>query len=168
MTPPLDAGAVARLRELEAQATAGPWKAGEPSFGCPEKHFSHSEACQSRTVQTGWYARGDEDYDAFWTHAIWRDVPYAYVKDQGAEPDGQIAGTWDYESGGIRKAADVEFIAAVRNALPALLVAAELRLRVEDAREALDTAESELRFSGLTDDADAIKAILAALDAYKE
>ena len=117
MNKPDDLAAV--LEHLASKATPGPWRRGYPNFSCTMKHQHGQGAC--RYEFRGW---SDTEY---WQHHIYRDKE---MPDNTHEE--QVAGTWNYEEGGINKPADAELIVALINNLPAILDA----LRRVDSRDA--------------------------------
>lgn len=98
------------LEHLAKKATPGPWKSGSPNFSCTMDHQHGRGEC--RYEFRGW---NDGEY---WAKYIHRDKPMAANTD--AE---QVAGTWDYEEGGIQRREDAELIVALINNLPAILEA---------------------------------------------
>ena len=108
MTDSADLAAV--LEHLAGKGTPGPWKQGEPSFSCTMKHQHGKGECKYEFQ--GWM---DGEY---WAGHIHRDKEMA--DNTQAE---QVAGTWDYEYGGIRNEADSELICALINNLPKILAA---------------------------------------------
>jgi hypothetical protein len=108
MTLERDLAAV--LEHLASKSTPGPWKAGSPSFFCTMEHKHGKGECDY--AFRGW---NEEEY---WRKSIYRDKPMLNTNE--AE---QVAGTWDYEEGGIIKPEDSELIVALINNLPAILKA---------------------------------------------
>lgn len=99
-----------KLETLAKKATPGPWKVGSVGGQCHKKH-QHGQDCEYEPYwNTPEPERVENDLDYSWNHAIWCDVPYSYASGH-LEPDGLIAGTWDYECGGIKRQADVDFLA---------------------------------------------------------
>lgn len=98
------------LEHLAGKATAGPWKNGDPSFHCTMKHQHGVGACVY--AFRGWH-EGE-----YWSRYIYRDKP---MEKSGDEE--MVAGTIDYDSGGIAKPADAELICTLVNNLPQILAA---------------------------------------------
>ena len=114
---------IEELRRLDKEATEGPWRVGQPHFFCSIDHGRG----------TGGHGRGDCFYSFQSWHADGYSGSFIYVDHeyighaQGAESEpGMVAGQWSYEYGGVFAAGDAALIAAMRNALPGLLDAAEL------------------------------------------
>ena len=108
MTDSADLAAV--LEHLASKGTPGPWRVGEPNFHCTMNHQHGKGECHY--AMHGWMG------ESFWRGRIHRDKPMATNAD--AE---MVAGTWDYEYGGIRNEADSELICALINNLPKILAA---------------------------------------------
>ena len=104
------AALAAVLEFLAGKATQGPWRVGEPSFRCKMDHRHGQGSC--RYEFDGWM-EGDH-----WKSYIYRDKPMEH--DKQAE---RVAGTWNYEEGGVAKAEDAELIITLVNNLPAILEA---------------------------------------------
>jgi hypothetical protein len=116
---------LAELDRLAAAATPGPWFTGYP------------QTVAGTFVK--WSGLATE---------VNRDPGYS--SGQPIDPEGQVAGMWDYEEGGVRLAADAAFIAAARTAVPELVAevrrlraeAVELRARL-DARDDYEAEQRE-------------------------
>lgn len=112
-----------RIKVRAEKATPGPWRVGEPGFRCTLDHGQgsggHGKSHCRYTFQ-GW---NDDEY---WHKYIHRDVGFTPASE--AHDAQLVAGTWDYEEGGIRRADDSEFIAHARTDVPALVAEVE-RLR---------------------------------------
>lgn len=109
-----------RLAAIEARcqkATPGPWRVGGPSFRCVLVHGANGRHGQGncRYTFSGWF---DND------HEISADRGYTASNEQG-DTSSMIAGTYDYDTGGILVREDAEFIAAARSDVPSLI--AEVR-----------------------------------------
>jgi hypothetical protein len=113
-----------RLAEIEARANAatrGPWRAGAPDWRCrkPEHGtMQHPGPPECVYQYAGWQAA---------VGVVSPDPGYAADDTRAAERPA-VAGTWDYESGGILAPADVVFVAHARADVPEL-VAEVKRLR---------------------------------------
>jgi hypothetical protein len=101
------------LRAALAGASPGPWRAGGPTFRCVLDHGPGGRhgAGVCRYTFDGWA----DDYGE-----VSRDIGYTPESVSTDRPP-VVAGTWDYEEGGVKEPADAAFIAAARNALPHLL-----------------------------------------------
>lgn len=115
---------LAELERLASAATPGPWRVGYPAFRCVLDHAGEAHGRgKCRYSFEGW--RDGEGQ-------VSRDIGYGPESVSGDEAP-VVAGTWDYECGGVREPADAAFIAAARTAVPEL-VAEVRRLRAELAR----------------------------------
>lgn len=96
-------------RKLCESATEGPWRIGHPTFSCKIHKPPHPGPphCQ-------------------YTFADWCESDNDIYVDNVSPGDGQakatiVAGTWDYNGGGVNRKEDADFFIAARTALPQLL-----------------------------------------------
>lgn len=117
------------IENRERLATAGPWRCGNPEFSCILDHGTRSLA---GLLTHPPYAKGCIYQFSGWrenTNEIHVDRDYSQVSYSGDVPrelhqvysENRIAGTWDYDLGGIEKPKDVDFIAHAREDIPYLL-----------------------------------------------
>ncbi len=114
------AAQIAEIRERESKATKGPWRLGSPSFRCKLNCRPHGQG------------------KCAYTFDGWTDYAGQISADNGpmlADEEVMIAGTWDYEYGGIKRDEDRVFIAHAREDIPFLL--GELD-RVEAERDSME------------------------------
>lgn len=137
------------LRELHEKATPGPWENCAWTGQCHKRHQHGGPSCKYDPVcLTGEY---------------WEQ----HVSANGHEIIGSD------ESGPILSREDASFIAAARNALPALLAIAEAAIADRKAQEAvsmacLDDMDSEEAQAAFQQGHDADKALAAALALVEE
>ncbi len=101
------------LEHLASKGTPGPWRQGEPTFSCKIGTPGHVHGKGNCTYAFQGWMTGE-----YWAGRIHRDKEMA--DNTQAE---QVAGTWNYEEGGIVNAADAELIVALINNLPQILAA---------------------------------------------
>ena len=99
-----------KLKELAQAATPGPWRIGSPNARCKIRHSHGTSAC--RYTFEGWWDDG---------HEVSRACDFG-PEDEPSKQETLVAGTWDYEEGGIRRAEDAAFIAAANPATVLVLI----------------------------------------------
>lgn len=97
----------AEWKRIAEAATPGPWKAGSPTFRCKIKQHEGNHPGGSACIYEfdGWYTDGSDDEHTF-NREIYKDKPMSVQGDTEL-----IAGSWDYDYGGVRHRNDSIYIA---------------------------------------------------------
>ena len=110
-------------------ATPEPWRPERPRVECVNPQ--HYKDGRIGDVRAGGHVPPDTCTFRF---VRWEE---GYGEIYG-KPEEMVAGTWDYETGGVQRAEDISAIVALRNAAPTLLALARAGRRLAEAAERLD------------------------------
>ena len=150
------------LRALSAAATPGPWEAGDvwSWAGCGFMGLGADECTLcARMGDPVWTGKADINGKRMHAHKHRNPHPYA-VDHRISGPNGEVAGNYDYEEGGIIDPADLALIVWLVNHAQALADLWDDNARL---RAAIGTACTDLE--GSTVYADVADELLAALEA---
>lgn len=122
------------LRAMSAAATPGPWEAGDiwSWAGCGFNGNGPDECVLCAHMgEPVWAGKANINGKRMHAHKHRNPRPYA-IDHRISGPDGEVAGNYDYEEGGIINPVDLALIVWLRNHADALAALIDAALALED------------------------------------